>query len=270
MNKTIGFIGAGNMGGAIIGGIIKNNLIASDNIFVYDKNKISADKISRDFKVNVLTDVKDISNSDIIILAVKPDVIYSVIDNIKKYITNDKIIVSIAAGQSIKKLSDAFGNDTYKIVRVMPNTPALVGEGMSAISLNQEMQKPENKETVSDILRIFESFGKAEIIPEKLMDAVTGVSGSSPAYVFMFIEAMADSAVLSGMPRKQAYTFAAQAVLGSAKMVLEQDKHPGELKDMVCSPGGTTIEAVKVLEDKNFRGAIIDAIDACVKKSKSL
>ena len=270
MNKTIGFIGAGNMGGAIIGGIIKNNLTTPDKIFVYDKNKSATDNLLNSFNINVLADVKDISNADIIILAVKPDVIYSVIENIKGYITKDKIIISIAAGQSIKKLSDALGDNTYKIVRVMPNTPALVGEGMSAISLNEEMKKPENEETVSDIISIFESFGKAEIIPEKLMDAVTGVSGSSPAYVFMFIEAMADSAVLSGMPRKQAYTFAAQAVLGSAKMVLEQDKHPGELKDMVCSPGGTTIEAVKVLEDKNFRGAIIDAIDACVKKSKSL
>lgn len=270
MNKNIGFIGAGNMGGAIIEGIIKNNLVPCNNIYVYDKNPISQKKFSDNFGINLVSNVKEICKADIIILAVKPDVIYSVINDIKNYIDENKIIVSIAAGQSIKKLSEAFEKTTLKLVRVMPNTPALVGEGMSAISLNDEIQKEENKPLVAEIVNIFESFGKAEIIPEKLMDAVTGVSGSSPAYVFMLIEAMADAAVLAGMPRSQAYTFSAQAVLGSAKMVLEKNMHPGELKDMVCSPGGTTIEAVKVLEDNNFRGAVIDAIDACVKKSKSL
>jgi len=148
----------------------------------------------------------------------------------------------------------------------MPNTPALVGEGMSAVSVNSLV----NEENTNSVMTILKSFGKAEIVPENLMDTVTGVSGSSPAYVFMLIEAMADAAVLGGMPRNQAYTFASQAVLGSAKMVLELPNHPGELKDMVCSPGGTTIEAVKVLENDGFRSSVMNAIDACIKKSKSM
>ena len=137
---------------------------------------------------------------------------------------------------------------------------------MSAITPNEHITEEETKMVVS----LFESFGKAEIVPESLMDAVVGVSGSSPAYVYMFIEAMADAAVAQGMPRKQAYQFAAQAVLGSAKMVLETGKHPGELKDMVCSPAGTTIEAVGVLEEHGFRSAVIDAMKACVDVAKGM
>ena len=148
----------------------------------------------------------------------------------------------------------------------MPNTPALVVEAMSAVCFNTNMTE-NDKKIVLDMLR---SFGKAEVVPESMMDAVVGVSGSSPAYVYMFIEAMADAAVMHGMPRAQAYTFAAQSVLGAAKMVLETGKHPGELKDNVCSPGGTTIEAVAALEQNGLRAAVIDAIDVCVKKSQEM
>ncbi|EEL50203.1 Pyrroline-5-carboxylate reductase [Bacillus cereus Rock3-44] len=148
----------------------------------------------------------------------------------------------------------------------MPNTPALVGEGMSALCPNEMVTEKD----LEDILNIFKSFGQTEIVNEKLMDVVTSVSGSSPAYVYMFIEAMADAAVLDGMPRNQAYKFAAQAVLGSAKMVLETGIHPGELKDMVCSPGGTTIEAVATLEEKGLRTAIISAMKRCTQKSMKM
>ena len=153
-----------------------------------------------------------------------------------------------------------------KIVRVMPNTPALVGEGMSAVCTNSYVTADEK----GAVLQILNSFGKAEIVSESIMDAVTAVSGSSPAYVYMFIEAMADAAVRGGMTRDLAYTFASQSVLGSAKMVLETGKHPGELKDMVCSPGGTTIDAVAVLEETGFRNSVMKAMDACIKKSKSM
>ena len=158
-----------------------------------------------------------------------------------------------------------FGKNV-KIVRTMPNTPALVGEGMTAACPNEYM----TKEEIAYVLTLLESFGRVEIIPERLMDTVVSVSGSSPAYVFMFIEAMADAAVSGGMPRAQAYQFAAQAVLGSAKMVLETGKHPGELKDMVCSPAGTTIEAVRVLEEKGFRSSVIEAMKTCEEISKSM
>ena len=148
----------------------------------------------------------------------------------------------------------------------MPNTPALVGEGMSAVCANENV----TEEEMQTVLGIFNCLGKAQSVSENIMDAVTAVSGSSPAYVFMFIEAMADAAVRGGMSRDMAYTFAAQAVLGSAKMVLETKKHPAELKDMVCSPGGTTIDAVAVLEEEGMRNAVMKAMEACINKSKEM
>ena len=148
----------------------------------------------------------------------------------------------------------------------MPNTPALVGEGMTGVCANDLV----TEEELQLVLTLRKSFGRAEVVPEYLMDTVTGVSGSSPAYVFLFLEALADAAVAEGMPRKQAYEFAAQSVLGSAKMLLETGMHPGELKDMVCSPGGTTIEAVAVLERVSLRSAVIDATRACIRKSKGV
>ena len=175
------------------------------------------------------------------------------------------MIVMIAAGQTIAVNEARFGRN-IKIVRAMPNTPALVGEGMAALCANSYVTGEEKDE----VREIFESFGKAEFVAENMMDVVAGVSGSSPAYVYMFIEALADGAVLQGMPRQQAYTFAAQAVLGSARMVLETGMHPGALKDMVCSPGGTTIEAVASLEQDGLRAAVIRAVDVCTEKSKAM
>ena len=170
---------------------------------------------------------------------------------------------SIAPGKTLKWLEELF-EKPVKLVRCMPNTPALVGEGMTGMCANERLTEEEKKE----ICRILEGCGKVEQVDEGLMDVVVSVSGSSPAYVFLFIEAMADAAVADGMPRAQAYQMAAQAVLGSAKMVLETGKHPGELKDMVCSPGGTTIEAVRVLEEKGMRSAVIEAMKACTEKAK--
>ena len=188
-----------------------------------------------------------------------------VIAEIKDDVREDQIIITIAPGKTLAWLKEQFGKNV-KIVRTMPNTPALVGAGMTAACPNEYM----TKEEIAYVLTLLESFGRVEIIPERLMDTVVSVSGSSPAYVFMFIEAMADAAVSGGMPRAQAYQFAAQAVLGSAKMVLETGKHPGELKDMVCSPAGTTIEAVRVLEEKGFRSSVIEAMKTCEEISKSM
>ena len=153
-----------------------------------------------------------------------------------------------------------------KLVRGMPNTPALVGQAMSALTPNEHVREEE----LAEVLAIFESFGEAEVVPEHLMDAVVGVSGSSPAYIYMMIEAMADAAVADGMPRAQAYKFAAQSVKGAAQMVLQTGTHPGSLKDAVCSPGGTTIAAVAKLEENGFRSAVIDAQRACVQKSRDM
>jgi len=262
----IGFIGNGNMGGAIIGGIINSGIEAPQNIMVSDINFDGLQNTAQKYGVKISTDnCETTKNSDILFLSVKPNVVYKVIDEIKKCVSSKTIIVSIVAGQSIEKLENAFGK-AIKLVRVMPNTPALVGEGMSGVTANLNV----NEEELAKVISVFDSIGKAEIVPEKLMDAVTAVSGSAPAYVFMFIEAMADAAVMGGMPRSQAYTFAAQAVLGSAKMVMDTGKHPAELKDMVCSPSGTTIEAVAILEKEGMRNAIIKAMKACMDKSSSM
>ena len=262
----LGFIGAGNMGSAIIGGAVAAGIVSGKDITVSDRDTAKLDILKEKYGVNAVTDNMICTACDIVFLCVKPNVLADVIKGIENYINHNVVFVSIAAGQSTEKIGNAFGNPYVKVVRVMPNTPALVGEGMSAVCANENVADSE-LETVLEILR---SFGKAEVVSETLMDTVTAVSGSSPAYVFMFIEAMADAAVKGGMTRDMAYTFAAQSVLGSAKMVLETGIHPGALKDMVCSPGGTTIDAVAVLEKEGMRNAVMKAMEACIEKSKSM
>ncbi len=261
----LGFIGAGNMGSAIIGGAVFSGLVKGSDIMVSDRDTEKLDALKEKYGV-IMADNSECATCDIVFLCVKPNVLADVISDIKDKAGKETVFVSIAAGQSIEKIENAFGNKQVKVVRVMPNTPALVGEGMSAVCKNANVSDSE-LEAVLDILR---GFGKAEIVSESLMDTVTAVSGSSPAYVFMFIEAMADAAVRGGMTRDMAYTFAAQSVLGSAKMVLETGIHPGALKDMVCSPGGTTIDAVAVLEKEGMRNAIIKAMEACREKSQHM
>ena len=262
----IGFIGSGNMGSAMMGGIVSSGMVEAENIMASDIFQASLDRLSDELGIATSTNNRDVVEfADIVFLAVKPQFLPDAIKGIKDMDYSDKLVVSIVAGQSLERLSELFGKEP-KLIRVMPNTPALVGEGMSALSPNSLV----SDEEAADVLKLFESFGKAEIVPEKLQDAVVGISGSSPAYVYMFIEALADGAVAEGMPRAQAYKFAAQAVLGSAKMVLETGEHPGVLKDAVCSPGGTTIEAVATLEALGFRNAVIEAERVCIDKSREL
>lgn len=266
MDKRIGLIGSGNMGEAIINGIIESNLISINNIIVSSKTKETTERIEKKYNIKTTIDNIEVAKaSDILILAIKPNIYDSVIDEIKEDIVDNIIVVGIAAGIDIEYIQNRFGK-RLKIIKAMPNTPAMVGEGMTGISASKEVEKGELKE----VIKIFNSFGQTEIIAEDLMDAVTAVSGSSPAYVYMMIEAMADAAVLEGMKREMAYKFASQAVLGAAKMVLETGTHPGELKDKVCSPKGTTIEAVASLEENGFRTAIIEAVRICTKKSKEM
>lgn len=260
--KKIGFIGAGNMGGAILGGILNSKMIDNDHIMASAKSDRTLHKIKSNYNVNVTKNSKEVVEfSDLIVIGVKPDIYDEILEEIKDLI-DDKIIITIAAGKTIEAMEKIIGDDK-KIVRTMPNTPSLVGEGMTSLSPNKNI----SEEELSFVKSIFDSLGKSEVVKEDLIHAVIGASGSSTAYAFMFIEAIADGAVRAGMPRDKAYTFAAQGVLGAAKMVLDTGKHPGELKDMVCSPGGTTIEAVKVLEEEKFRGAVLKAIDSCVQKS---
>ena len=254
------------MASAIIGGLINNANIKPDEIIASDASEVAVSSAKNTFAINTTTDNTSVAKeSEILFLSVKPQYYEAVISEIKNILTSNQIVITIAPGKTLAWLSNLLG-DNVKIIRTMPNTPALVGEGITGVCKNELV----SDEEFTYALSLLSSFGLAEAVPESLMDAVVSVSGSSPAYVFMFIEAMADAAVADGMPRDKAYKFAAQAVLGSAKMVLETGKHPGELKDMVCSPGGTTIEAVRVLEDKGFRSSVIEAMKACTAKAKGL
>jgi pyrroline-5-carboxylate reductase len=264
MEKIIGFIGCGNMAQAMMTGIVNDGAYDAEQIYVSDPNSKALSTMRETLGIMPCQDNLPVAEAaDILFLAVKPQIYPIVIDQIKDVVKPDVLIVTIGAGQKLSLTESRFGKPC-KIIRVMPNTPAMVGEGMAAITPNTLVSDDETEEIVD----IFRSFGKAEIVPESLMDVVTAVSGSSPAFVFMFIEALADGAVKEGMPRAQAYTFAAQTVLGSARMVLKGTKHPGELKDMVCSPGGTTIDAVAALEDDGFRGSVINAVSVCTEKSR--
>ena len=264
MNKEIGFIGCGNMASAMIGGIIKSKIFKPEEIVASDAGEEVVRNAAANLRIETTTDNKYVARqSKVVVLAVKPMYYSAVIEEIAPVISEEQIIVTIAPGQTIASVEERFGK-TVKVIRTMPNTPALVCEGITGVCANENV----SKEELDFVCNILSGFGKAEVVGENLMDVVVSVSGSSPAYVFMFIEAMADAAVADGMPRDKAYKFAAQAVLGSAKMVLETGKHPGQLKDMVCSPGGTTIEAVRVLEEKGFRSSVIEAMKACTQKAR--
>lgn len=262
----LGFIGCGNMASAMMGGIIKNEIFKAEDVYGSDVFEPSRERVAKQYGIHVTANNLEVVDAvDVLVLAVKPQYYETVISEIKDHVRAEQLVITIAPGKTLAWLAEKFGKDV-KIVRTMPNTPAMVGEGMTGATPNEFVTPDE----AAYVCKILSGFGKAEVISEKLMDTVVAVSGSSPAYVFMFIEAMADAAVEQGMPRAQAYKFAAQAVMGSAKMVLETGKHPGELKDMVCSPAGTTIKAVRVLEKEGLRSAVIEAMDACADMAKSM
>ena len=253
----LGFVGCGNMAAAIIGGILEKGIVKKEDIKASTKTEASAAKVRENLDIACGTDNREtIRDADVVFLAVKPQFCEGVIKEIRE---------EIVAGKKLEWLEAQFGKKG-KIIRTMPNTPALVGEGITGVCPNDQVTEKEVKEA----LVLLRSFGRADTVTETILDVVGAVSGSSPAFVFLFIEAMADGAVAEGMPRKQAYEFAAQAVYGSAKMVLETGMHPGELKDMVCSPAGTTIEGIGVLEERGMRSAVMESVRACVKKTRQL
>lgn len=271
MMMKLGFIGLGNMASAMIGGILKEGIAKPEQIIGSSKTEKTAEEKAAKFGIETCTDnKKTAARADVLVLAVKPQFFPEVIAEIRDMVKEEALIISIAAGKTIKYIEEQFGvsesGKKIKLVRCMPNTPALVLAGCSGYCMNEYVNGKERGLAE----RLLGSFGKAIEVPERLIDVVGSVAGSSPAFVFMFIEAMADGAVAEGMPRKQALEFAAQAVLGSAKLVLESGMHPGELKDMVCSPGGSTIQGVRVLEEGGMRGAVTDAVIACVEKSRKL
>lgn len=262
----IGFIGCGNMAQAIIEGIIDSKLTSAEDIMASDAYQPTREKAKKDLGIKTTSDnIEVASNCDVIVLAVKPQFYSDVISEIKNKVSENSLIITIAPGQNLELLEKSFGKKV-KLVRTMPNTPALVGEAMTAMCPNANISEEDKKIAKS----ILESFGKCEEVPEYMMDAVTAISGSAPAYVFMMIEAMADAAVSKRMDRALAYKMASQAIYGSAKMVLESGKHPAELKDMVTSPGGTTAAALRELEKQGFRSALIEAVCKCQEKSSEL
>ncbi len=262
----LGIIGCGNMGQAMLSGILKNNLYAPSDVIVSHLEEAALEDIHARLGVKTTTDNREVAEAaDVLIISIKPYQFSDVIPEIADVVGDDTLVISIAAGMTINAIMEHFGKAIH-LVRTMPNTPALVGAGATGMCFTDLVSEDEKRKAIE----IFESFGIVSVVPESMIDTIIGVSGSSPAYVFMFIEAMADAAVADGMPRADAYRMAAQSVYGSAKMLLETGKHPGELKDMVCSPAGTTIEAVRVLEENGFRSAVIEGQMACVRKAKEM
>ncbi len=267
----VGFIGCGNMGSAMIGGILKNGLAGKSEIIASCKSEGTKERITKELGITVTLDSTEVAQkADVVFLAIKPYQFDAVLPQINGKLEADQIVISVAAGKTLSMIETALMSidvaGKLKVVRAMPNTPALVGEAMTAITPNANL----NEEDIAKVKALFESFGQVEVVPESMMNAVIGVSGSSPAFIYMLIEAMADAAVVEGMPRAQAYKFAAQSVLGSAKMVLETGMHPGALKDAVCSPGGTTIAGVEALEQCGFRGTVMEGIRATVAKAEEM
>ena len=261
----IGFIGMGNMGFAILQGLLK--LYRPEELLFTDVNKERMETVKKQTGVDyVETNAECANQSHIVVLAVKPQYYDVVLKNIKYAVKPEQIVISIAPGITIDSLLKKLG-DGKRIVRAMPNTPALLGEGMTGVTYDRSLFTEEEEQ---EIQAFFQSFGRMEYVEERLMSAVVCASGSSPAYVYMFIEALADSAVRYGLPRDKAYEFAAQTVKGAAEMVLQTGKHPGELKDMVCSPAGTTIAGVAALEEYGFRNAVLKANEACYEKCEAI
>lgn len=257
-----GCIGVGNMGVAILRGALAAGALQSENTYIFDTDAAKSAALADELSVHRADSLPAlIEAADILLLAVKPHIVDLVLSENSDLFAG-KAILSIAAGRSTERLCSLLP-ESCRVLRIMPNTPALVGEGMILFEDGDTLTAEEK-----DFARaMFSAIGKVDHVPAHLMDAVTGVSGSGPAYVYMFIEALADGGVRAGLPRDTAKRLAAQTVLGSAKMVLDTNENPEELKDRVCSPGGTTIEAVAALEEHGLRNAVLQAVKACVEKS---
>ena len=262
MNNKIGFVGAGNMGSAILCGAVEKAGFEKCDISVCSLE--ISDKV-KSLNINVTNLQEVIANSDYIILCVKPNSFENLLSDIKgTQGYSDKVYVSIAAGITIDYIKSILGD--VKVIRTMPNINLLSGAGMTVIAPDDKAKEEE----VCFAEKIFSGAGRTLRVKESLVDSCTAVSGSGPAYAFMFIEAMADAAVMQGIARQDAYMLASQTLLGSALMQMETGLNPGELKDMVCSPGGTTIEAVASLENDGFRASVINAVNACAQKARKM
>jgi pyrroline-5-carboxylate reductase len=266
IEKKVGFIGAGAMAESLLEGILANEVIAASDVYISDINQGRLDNLATEYGVNKTADNSDlIANVDYVILAVKPQVIEDVLCEVAFEIDSEQKVFSIAAGIETKQIEKHLDNDVA-VVRLMPNTPALVGEAAIAYSLGRAADSEEAR----IIEEMFNVVGKVLKVKEDLMDAVTGLSGSGPAYVYLIIEALSDAGVNMGLPREKSGELALQTIIGAAKMVEESGLHPGELKDMVTSPGGTTIKGLQQLEESGLRGILYKTVEAATNKSKEL
>mmetsp|Transcript_20047 Transcript_20047/g.60739 ORF Transcript_20047/g.60739 Transcript_20047/m.60739 type:complete len:280 (+) Transcript_20047:371-1210(+) len=268
LDGMLGFIGAGNMAGALARGAVSAGAIPAARVCASDLVQPLLDKLSEDLPgVQCFNggNAEVASRANLIIVAVKPDVVPIVLNELAPHLTPNHCIVSIAAGVPIEAMAACLPEAT-RIVRVMPNTPCMVGESAAAYACGPAA----TDEDKANVETVFGAVGEVMEVKEKLLDAVTGVSGSGPAFVFNFIEALADGAVRAGLPRHVALRLAAQTVRGAATMVLETGKHPGELKDMVTSPGGTTIAGVHALEERGFRGTVMNAVVAAADRATEM
>jgi len=264
--KKIGFIGAGNMGEALIKGLLEGRVATAKGIYVSEPNRERAEKIKKRYRVRVEKNgAAVVGKADVIFVAVKPRQINAVLREIGPVLDRGKLLVSVAAGISLFQIESRL-RSPVRLVRAMPNTPALVGEGATAVCYGHMTTAADRR----FITKVFGSVGRAVEVEEDLMDAVTGLSGSGPAYVFTMIQALADGGVQAGLTRSMALELAAQTVLGAARMVLETGRHPLQLRDEVASPGGTTIEGIAVLEGLGFKGAVMAAVEAAAERSREL
>jgi pyrroline-5-carboxylate reductase len=264
--RTVGFVGAGNMGEALIKGLVVANVVPAKSIYTADVRGDRLAELAKLFGIQAAADNSDlVSRCDVVILAVKPQIMEAVLREIAPAVTRQKLLISIAAGVSTAKIRAMLNRDA-RLIRVMPNTPALVLEGVTAIAKGQHLE-PGDLDTAGEI---FKAVGRVVVLDEDLMDAVTGLSGSGPAYVAIVIESLADGGVRMGLDRMTAMTLATQTVLGAAKLLLETGLHPGALKDMVSSPGGTSIAGVAALEEGGIRATFIKAVERATLRSREL
>ncbi len=265
-NKRIGFIGCGAMGSAMINRFLNNKKVLPEDIMACDIKQNHIEELKCKFNIKKTIQSKEVLDfAQTIFLAVKPQDMPVVLEDIKKDVTDRHLLVSAAAGITISEILGIV-NSNKKVIRLMPNTPCLIGSGMTVLSPGQKVNEAE----LCFVKELLESLGKVEVLEEKLMDAVTGISGSGPAYVFTFIEALADGGVKAGLPRETALLLAGQTVLGAAEMIMETGEHPSVLKDKVTSPGGTTIAGIYALEKESFRGTVMSAVEAAAGRSKEL
>jgi len=269
-SKKLGFIGGGNMAEAMIKGLLSASFVEPESIYVSDVVPDRLDFLHSEYKVNVVPENRElVEKSDILILAVKPQVVKKVIENIRDLMDAKKLLVSVAAGVPISSILKVLKNGQdrkYNIVRTMPNTPALVQAGVTAIAAGENVSKVD----IQIVHRLFEAVGKTVDVDEVHLDAVTGLSGSGPAYIFMIIEALSDAGVKMGLSRDVSNILTIQTIYGSAKLAWESQKHPGELKNMVTSPGGTTISGLHTLEAGGLRTTLMNAVESATKRSQEL